>query len=226
MLQVQVKVDTSNLILRLEKGQRRLAYTVANALNKTAKEIQAAERDRVSGSFTVRKPEFILREAAIIKPFASATQGRAFVEIAVGQKSRLLLSTFEAGGDRPAFKGKNVAIPLTGEAARPSFQQPVEPALRFTALRFKLARRGSRGRGVARSQVRRGELGTYLVPGVGVFQRHGGESHLIYSFQSDVKLKPRLDFISTAQRITAERFEENLQAETISTIAHAGGRGL
>lgn len=229
MIQVNLKVDTSNLVLRLEKGQRRLAYVVANALNRTAKDIQTEERARVAGEFTIRKPEFILRQAAIIKPFASATQGRAFVDISVGQKSRLLLSTFEEGGARPPFKGKSVAVPITGEEARPSFEQPVPQNLRFTGLRFKLSkgdRRLRRKGGRSRHEIRRGEHGTYLIPGVGVFQRSGGESHLIYSFESSIALKPRLRFLDTARRVTSARFNENLQRETISAISHAGGRGL
>ncbi len=229
MIQVNLKVDTSNLALRLEKGQRRLAYIVSNTLNRTAKEIQVEERENVSGHFTVRKPEFIMRQAAIIKPFASPTKGRAFVEISVGQRPRLLLSTFEEGGVRAPFKGKNVAVPITGEAARPSFEQPVPQELRFTGLRLKLSaseRRRRRRGGTASSRVRRGEHGTYMVPGVGVFQRQGGKSHLIYSFEPPMTLKPRLGFIATARHVTAARFNEHLQRETIAAISHAGGRGL
>jgi len=222
MLQVNVRVDTSNLISRLDKGQRRLAYAVANALNATARDIQTAERSRVSSEFTLRNPTFILRQAAIIRPFASATQGRAYVDVSVGKKPRLLLSRFEEGGDRPPFKGSSVAVPITGESARPQFGQPVTPSLRFSALKLRLRR----GRGRSSVRIRRGEERTYMIPGVGVFQRDSEGSRLIYSFESDVNLSPRLRFIDTARRVTHERFRRHLRDETVNAIIRAGGRGL
>ena len=67
-------------MLRLRNGQRRLAYAVVNAINNTAKRIQEAERRRVEEEFTVRKRDFLRREAAKIKPFASVKQGRPYAE--------------------------------------------------------------------------------------------------------------------------------------------------
>ncbi|MFH1689976.1 MAG: hypothetical protein ABIE42_07030 [Candidatus Eisenbacteria bacterium] len=83
-MRIDLQIDSAQLILRLRNGQRRLAYAAVNAINNTAKRIQAAERRRVEEEFTDRKTEFIRREAAIIKPFASVRQGRAFAEISVG----------------------------------------------------------------------------------------------------------------------------------------------
>ena len=99
-MRIDLQIDSAQLLLRLQNGQRRLAYGVVNAINNTAKRIQDAERRRVEEEFTVRKKDFIRREAAIINPFASLRQARAFAEIAVGQKSRLLLSAFERGAER------------------------------------------------------------------------------------------------------------------------------
>lgn len=214
MIAVHVKVDTAPLILRLEKGQRRLAYVVANALNNTARDIQAAERAEVGADLTIRKQDFIRRQAAIIKPFASPRLGRAFVDISVGQKSRLLLSTFEQGGDRPPFKGQSVAVPITGEAARPSFGESVPTEMRFTKL-FG-----------GRKRDRRGAERTYIVPGVGVFQRNGAETNLIYSFEKNVRVGKRLHFVATASRVAQERFRSHLEDETTKAVIWAGGRGL
>ncbi len=102
-MRVNLKIDSAPLILRLRNGQRRLAYAAVNAVNNTAKRIQAAERRRVEEEFTVRKKQFILRQAAVIKPFANVKQGRPYAEIGVGQKPRLLLSAFERGGERKPF---------------------------------------------------------------------------------------------------------------------------
>lgn len=92
-MRIDLQIDSAPLVLRLQNGQRRLAYAVVNAINNTAKRIQAVERRRVEEEFTVRKKDFISRQAAVIKPFANVQQGRPYAEIGVGQKPRLLLST-------------------------------------------------------------------------------------------------------------------------------------
>lgn len=137
-MQINCQIDSTELVLRLNKGQRRLAYAAVNAINSTAKRIQAAERDRVAEEFTIRKADFMHRQAAIIKPFASVRDARPFAEIAVGQKPQLLLSAFERGGERKPFTpgAKSVAVPLTGSAARPSFAASVPEELMFRKLRL------------------------------------------------------------------------------------------
>ena len=54
-MKIDLKIDSAQLVLRLRNGQRRLAYAAVNAVNNTAKRIQAAERRRVEEEFTVRK---------------------------------------------------------------------------------------------------------------------------------------------------------------------------
>ena len=78
-MKINLRIDSTALVLRLQNGQRRLAYAVVNAINNTAKRIQEAERRRVEEEFTVRKAQFMRREAA--KPFASVRQGRAYAEM-------------------------------------------------------------------------------------------------------------------------------------------------
>ena len=63
-MRIDLQIDNAPLVLRLQNGQRRLAYAVVNAINNTAKRIQDAERRRVEEEFTVRKKEFIRRQAA------------------------------------------------------------------------------------------------------------------------------------------------------------------
>ncbi len=60
-MRVDLQIDSAQLVLRLRNGQRRLAYAAVNAINNTAKRIQAAERRRVEEEFTVRKKQFIRR---------------------------------------------------------------------------------------------------------------------------------------------------------------------
>jgi len=221
-MKINLQIDSAQLLLRLRNGQRRLAYAAVNAVNNTAKRIQAAERRRVEEEFTVRKKEFIRREAAIIKPFASVKQGRAFAEISVGQKPRLLLSAFERGAMRkPATSAaKSVAEPVVGGPARSRFTQPVTPELRLRRLRFDRTKTGKRRAGVTRTR-------TYLVPEVGIFQRVGKEaSRMVYIFTRGKRIKPRLRFVETARKEARRWFREEMQREVVNAIARARGKGL
>ena len=221
-MKIDLQIDSTKLILRLRNGQRRLAYATVNAINNTAKRIQAAERRRVEEEFTVRKKQFILRQAAVIKPFANVKQGRPYAEIGVGQKPRLLLSAFERGAERkPSTQGaRRVAEPVVGGPARPRFNQPVPPELRVKRLRFDRTKTGKRRVGVTRTK-------TYLIPSVGIFQRTGPESsRLVYFFSRGKRLKPRLHFVQTARNTADQWFQEEMEKEVLNAIARAKGRGL
>ena len=148
-MRIDLQIDSAPLVLRLQNGQRRLAYAVVNAINNTAKRIQAAERRRVEQEFTVRKKEFIRREAAVIKPFASVKQGRPYAEIGVGQKPRLLLSAFERGAERKPFTpGRPTRRPSPWSAGPPARSSPSwsRPNLRVGRLRFDRTKTGRRRR--------------------------------------------------------------------------------
>jgi len=221
-MRIDLKIDSAPLVLRLRNGQRRLAYAVVNAINNTAKRIQEAERRRVEDEFTVRKKDFIRREAAIIKPFANVRQGRPYAEISVGQKPRLLLSAFERGGERKPFTptATRVAEPVVGGPARPQFSAQVTPELRVQRLRFDRTKTGRRRAAVTRTRI-------YLVPKVGIFQRIGKEAtRAVYFFTRGKKLAPRLRFVETAEKEADKWFAEEMEREVLNAIARAQGKGL
>lgn len=165
-MKIELQVDTAQLLLRLKNGEKRLAYAVVNAINATALRIQNAERERVLGAFVVRKRDFIVREAAIVKPFASVKQARPYAEVAVGDKQRLLLAKFEKGAQREPFTpgAKSVGVPLLGRPARPSLSSGVPPAFRFSGMKlraFYAGKRLTRSGGRRRGQVPLGLLHEY-----------------------------------------------------------------
>ena len=45
-MRIDMQIDSASLVLRLRNGQRRLAYATVNAINNTAKRIQAADPSR------------------------------------------------------------------------------------------------------------------------------------------------------------------------------------
>ena len=221
-MKIDLQIESTQLVLRLQNGQRRLAYAVVNAINNTAKRVQEVERRRVEEEFTVRRKDFIRREAAIIKPFASVRQARAFAEIAVGQKPRLLLSAFERGAERKPFTpaARSVAEPVVGGPARPQFSAQVTPELRVGKLRFDRTKTGRRRVGVTRTK-------TYLVPKVGIFQRIAKETtRAVYLFTRGKKVEPRLHFVETAEKEANKWFREEMEREVVNAITRARGRGL
>ena len=206
---VALKFDTSVLEGRVRNAPKRIAFAVVNAINATAKLAQRAVQLRAEDVFTIRKAEFIRRQVAVIKPFANVNQGRAYAEIAVGQKSRLLLPLFEKGGEREPFRGKSIAVPVE---ARPSKAASVPEELFVKRLGFKRqpattteARRRRRKGSVRRSFV--GLLGTYLVPKAGIFQRIGrAVSRVLYVFARPFRLRPLLGFEETVREVADRNF--------------------
>jgi hypothetical protein len=211
---LQCEVRSAEVLLLLRNGEKRMAYAVVNSLNDTAKLVQRAERQRVLGSLTVRRRDFIERQIAVIKPFASVAQARYQVRIAVGEKRRLLLSEFEAGGTREPFVGRNVAIPVTGSPARPSQAASVPESLFVKALQLR-RRGGKRGRGPIV-----GLLETYIVPGVGIFQRQGERSVLLYAFKPSVRIPRRLSWVQTARVVVDAAFPLLLARRISETLAY------
>src|SRR5690606_34935368 len=152
------------------------------------------------------------RQAAVIKPFASVKQNRAFAEIAVGQKPRLLLSAFERGAERKPFtpSARRVAEPVVGGPARPRFSAAVTPELRVGKLRFGRTETGRRRAAVTRTR-------TYLMPRVGVFQRIAKETtRAVYLFTQGKKLATRLRFVETAEKEADKWFREEMEREVIN----------
>lgn len=159
-----VDVKDASALLMLRNGGKRMAYAVVNALNDTIKHVQKVEVANVGHLFTLRKGEFVKRNAAVIKQagkgsgFASVGSGRYEARVQVGQKKRLLLAGFEAGNDRKSEmiasgytpKGKSSAVPIIGRPARPSKQSSVPDAFTIKGLNLIIAKSsGKSGRMVS-----------------------------------------------------------------------------
>jgi len=216
---IKLDVDTRPLVAKLEalRGPKGVAYAVVGSINDTGLLAQKVVREHVQERFEVRKPEFTLKQAAIFKR-ASVRDARPYAEIFVGQKPRLLLSLFEAGGERPKV-GATQSVPVIGNAARPTFASIIPPALRTKQLAFK--REFSKA-GPARYA---GKLGTYTVPDVGIFQRHpGAHSELLYGFVHDERIKPELELEPTVQRVAAIWYRRFMEQQLATSIAYAEAR--
>ncbi|MEK7823985.1 MAG: hypothetical protein AAB290_02945 [Candidatus Eisenbacteria bacterium] len=218
-MNIEVSIDAAKALLRLRRGANRMGYAAVTAINKTVLAVQAAERERAARVFTLRKSDFILRQVAIVRPFASVAAGRFEARVSVGQKPRLLLGQYETGFTRQPFKGKNVAVPVLG-GARPTREAAVPAELRFTALQLRrpvTGRRAPRKAGPG-TPLRRGLLRTFMVPGA-VLQRVGrGATRVLYVLARPFRVAPRLEFYRTARRVIARDFARNLKRQIDETF--------
>jgi hypothetical protein len=203
-MKIDIQIDTKELEAKTLREAKRLAFSAVQAINKTATDVQTAQRVNLDRRFTIRKAGFMYRLIKVA--FASVGKDVPFAEIYVDPtKTRVLLGLFEDGGTRDAAKGAKVAVPITGEAARPSFGSLVLDAFTFTKLRFK-PRDGNHGG----QTVYEGKQNTFLIPGVGVFQRIGQKAtELIYAFKRPMKMDKRLGFTDTAEKVFSEKFQKN-----------------
>jgi hypothetical protein len=235
-LKLGADLDIKALQQRMPLEAKKLARVVARALNRTALEVQTAERVQLDQSFQIRNAGFMYRLIKI-NAFASTNQNRPYAEVGIDNtKSRVLLSLFEEGGEKDPAKGKNIAVPLTGQAARPSFGEPVRDQFTFQSLDFKRVRLtatgrqallvkkryGVRGRLTSDYYVWAGKNRTFILPSTkqapfgGVFQRVGPgpqDIRLIYSFRPKAGLKKQISFIERARDVFTAKFAGFLKEE-------------
>lgn len=221
-MRLNVHIDTRNLELRLERERKRLAFNAALALNETVKAVQTAERVNLDRKLTLRKTGFMYRLIKIIT-FANARQNRPYAELAIDPtKQRVLVGKLERGGEKLPEIGKSVGVPLTGGPARPSFQQSVRPELQIGRLRVRQHR-------TAAGKVQyKGAKRTFIVRGVGIFQRGEGQKtsrrrrrfrglvqrtsvRLLYLFRKAPKLRAMLGFFDVAHKTAAEQWPQQFR---------------
>ena len=226
-----VDLDAAKAIERIGRGHK-LPFLAVRAINDTGKDVQRVVQDSLPQRFTVRKGEFIRRQVKFFgASFNSATgvgKWEARVGIGIGKAlggSPLLLPRFETGGTRGGVKGGGVAVPLVG-GARPAQAASVPEALFIQRLQLRRPARGRPRKNAkprAGQAVRVGLLGTYQVPGVGIFQRTVGRvARLLYAFKPTVRLPARLEFYRTAKRVIDTNFARNVQKQVNDAFAKHG----
>lgn len=218
-MKVSAHVDVRQVVALTAAVLRQLPYATNNAITRTAKESVDAGQKELAADLQIRK-RFILQRVKILQ-YSRVNNLTAVVGIdpkVLG--SPLILGFLEMGGEKVPTKGGELAIPLTGEAARPTFPQPVKPSLAYPALQF---------------QNRRGRQRTFIIPGVGIFQRTqsyaGRVLHklgrrgagldntvLIYSFQPAAKLPPHTKLRQALLAVIDERFAPIFTEEFVAEI--------
>jgi hypothetical protein len=194
-VRITTTIDVSKAIKVFGVVTKKISYATNNALTRVAKEAVAEGQREIAADFTIRK-RFILTRLKILK-YSKVSNLTTIVGIdATVQGSPLLLGFFEEGGTKEPEHGTGIAVPITGSPARPSFQDAVKTALKFTNLEIE------KGKGKRR---------TYVIPGVGVFERIStGKSPdatvLIYKFEASGPLKKQMSLIAVMSNVVSERF--------------------
>jgi hypothetical protein len=194
----RVDVDISQVVKLTEKVLRKMPYILNDSITETAKTVVEAEREQLRKDFTIRK-NFLTGRFKVLQ-YSRTSDLTAIVGIDNNvQGSPLLLGFFEAGGIKEPTKGPELAIPLTGGAARPAFEMGIPTALLYKNLQISMKVKGQ-------TAIFPGMKKTYLVEGVGVFQRTDKQSELIYSFKPSAPLRPRTHMIELAQIVIRDSF--------------------
>ena len=230
---LEVNLDATKALLRLDKGYKRMVFSTIAAVNETARQVQAAERDQLTRAFTVRKRDFLMKQVKLFRAGFDipniGNRWEARVGIGIGKAptgSPLLLPAFETGAVRGGVKGGGTAIPVAG-GARPSPTQSVPEALWIQRLQLRRTTRGRPRKNAkpakAGTPVRVGLLGTYQLPGVGIFQRTVGKvARLLYAFKPTRRLPATLEFYRTAKRVVEQNFARNVQRQVNDSFARHG----
>lgn len=218
-MKISVDIDTETVVKLTAAVLRQLPYAANNAITRVAKEAVEAGQKEVAADLTVRK-KFILNRIRILQ-YSKVNNLTAVIGIDNRvQGAPLILGFLEEGGEKSPTRGPDIAIPLTGEAPRPTFQDPVATALRYTNLRFGGAKRGGR-QGLRR---------TFVIPNVGIFQRvASGDSPdstlLIYSFKPSAKLPQHIQLRAAMLKVIGERFGPIFSEEFTKEILKKAQRG-
>jgi hypothetical protein len=236
-MQINVKMDLTRFNQEARNYARNLAYSTAQALNDTAVDAQGAIRDHMARTFHLRSAStrnFLFRSIKIFA-FANVRASRPYALIGVDNKSRLLLSLFEEGGERTAFVGRRVAVPIIRPGgARSSLDSKISKQKLITSLNMRRAPTAQRKNlSTLQRNVRRrrgghssytfwqGNDATFLLehsrrePFGGIFQRTAkgkadGAIALLYALKPSVKVRAVLDFVRTVGSTFDARFQAHL----------------
>lgn len=218
-MNIKCEIDVDDVVKLTAAVIRQLPFAANNAITRVAKEAVEAGRKEISADLQVRK-KFILNRIRILQ-YSKVNNLTAVIGIDNRvQGAPLILGFLEEGGEKTATRGPDIAIPLTGDAARPTFPDPVVTALRYTNLRFGGAKRG------AKQGLRR----TFAIPNVGIFQRvAAGDSPdstvLIYSFKPSAKLPQHIQLRAAMLKVIGERFSPIFSEEFTKEILKKAQRG-
>ena len=197
---LDVEFDSRDTERWLGKMAKQTSFALSVAINDTLKDAQKVQRAHQRRVFTVRRPQFVDRSVKI-KRFATkrTLTGTMSIDPPGGQKRADIITKFERGGQKRPRDGRHLAIPIDAKRTKAGV---VSRRNRPKGFNFKRV-----GRSI------RGDRRTFIIPGVGIFQRVGRRKNsrirLLYAFKTQVPIDRRLDFIQNAERVVRQMFDRN-----------------
>lgn len=208
----RITIETASALKLTTIVLRQIPYATNNALNRTALEARDAGRDEIRKRFTIRT-NFAPNRVQILK-YSRTNNLTAVVGINSSvQGTKPLLAFFEMGegGIKTPVRGSEIAVPITGDAARPSFSMKVSET-RYSYKRLNL-------------NAGKGRLRTFVIPGLGVYRRTGPgkrDIEIIYAFETDAPLRPRMTLRERILAVIQTRFREIWFEEMHKELTIAG----
>ena len=224
-------------------------YAAAEALNRTAEEVNAALRNEIPKRFTIRETALLRHLAPIQLPRHQRATKENLVATLMTAELSAILGPYEEG--IPHVRGRRpVIVPTT--SLRPSKPSRIPRTLYPTNLGLQPRRDASGamyyalGRGslaAKRTPIKKGasgytitgKLGTFaldpmyhpnLRPGqAGVYQRLGGKVRKLWHYVDKVRRPKALQFQATADRIMATRFAPNFDGVLDAVLKKSRGWG-
>ncbi len=211
---LSIKLNADRAIAGLtDLQQRQIPFAMANAINRTAEEVQQAERDHISKAFTIRRP-FVLSNVRIARSdFATKTRMQA--TIAIPDDS--VLTKFEGGGIKsPRAGGRAIAVPIDVKRNKSDI---ITNANRPRAFAFVRARSSIK----TRNAVYMGKGRTFMIQladGSGWILKRTGRgkkgalfegTSVLYVLRPQVRIPNLLDYYTIGETVAVRRFPLNMQ---------------
>ncbi len=237
---IKTTIDVSGALATCDLILKKIPYATNNALTRTAQELVELERGELVKEFHIRT-DFTLKRVKIMK-YSKA--GSLWTYVGIDQSNvkggDMLLTMFEEGGTKEPERGSELAVPLTGGPARPSMDQTIKPSLLYKQLRM-MPHVTSGG-----NTQYKGDRRTFVIPGLGIFQRVGGSAKkrganvrigktfigrggavlrettstvMLYSFKQSVPLRAQMHFVKTAREFVNKRFAIVWRHELVKELA-------
>ena len=209
---LDVDFDSRDTSRWLGSMAKQTPFALSVAINDTLKDAQKVQRAHQRRVFTVRRPQWIDRSVKI-KPFATkrTLTGTMAIDPPGGKRTSDILAKFESGGRKQVREGRHLAIPIEARRTKAGI---VSRRNRPKGFRFKRV-----GRSI------RGERRTFIIAGVGIFQRVGRRKNsrirMLYRFKTSVPIDRRLDFIANAERVVQQMFDRNFDRAFDRAVATA-----
>jgi hypothetical protein len=223
---IGVDIDERGAVRVIGSVLKQINFAAANALNDVAFEARNTERTHVQEAFIIRRP--FVTQGIQVPSGGKATRDHLEAELVL-DPSRDFLAKFEQGGEKTPRGGHSLAIP---DAARPTPQSLIPNRLRPRNLQFADGPAQSIGfrrkGGITRRGVRQKNQGlfrTFLIEGVGIFQRvgrgAGSTTRLLYAFEPRAEIPAELKFVETAREVATRSYRDHFHRRFLDALRTA-----